>query len=719
VRGQTRASEGEDGRLASGGRATPARHADDRRLRTSEARYQALVAATAQIVWTTSPDGVVDDMPAWRAYTGQSVEEVRSWGWLDALHPEDRARAARLWAEAVAARSACEVECRVRRHDGAYRSFLVRGVPVLDDDGGSREWVGIGTDVTARKQAEAALRASEELRRTVVANAPIVLFAVDRDGIFTLSEGRGLEALGIEPDEHVGQSYFALYSHLPDSVAALRRTLGGEAATTVERYKGLIFETQWMPTRDAEGTVTGAIGVSSNITERARADEERRRLERRTRAAVEALLAMAQALAQVPDDTADDASVESVARQLGALTHDVLGCRSVSVIGLTPPDHLRPLVCVGLSAEHEEVWCERITRWPRDTDLFRALSTRLRAGETVLIDTTQPEYQAMANPFGIERYLLAPMRVGAALVGVLAIDGGPAVLDPDHVALVEAVAQLAGLVLERERLQREREEARSNALALREANRRMDEFLGIAGHEMRTPLTSSIGYTQLVQLRLGRLRARHDLLPAAARALGEVHHLLDRSNAALERLSILVNDLLDVSRIQAGLLQVRPQPCNLAEVVRAVIDEQRELAPSRTIRLDLPAVPVPVRADAVRIGQVVTNYLSNALKYSAEDQPVSVGLDNVGTQARVWVRDEGPGVAPEERARIWERFYRAERVEHRSGSSVGLGLGLHISRTIIIQHGGEVGVESEPGVGATFWFALPLDETRWSVGSDR
>ena len=112
------------------------------------------------------------------------------------------------------------------------------------------------------------------------------------------------------------------------------------------------------------------------------------------------------------------------------------------------------------------------------------------------------------------------------------------------------------------------------------------------------------------------------------------------------------------------------------------------------------------------IGQGSTEhpYDVDVPKYSAEDQPVSVGLDVAGTQARVWVRDEGPGVAPEERERIWERFYRAERVEHRSGSSVGLGLGLHISRTIITQHGGEVGVESELGAGATFWFTLPLDE---------
>ena len=114
VRGETRASEGDGAWLSSDGGATPARRADDRRLRAREARYQALVAATAQIVWTFSPDGAVDDMPAWRAYTGQSVEEVRGWGWLDALHPEDRALAARLWAEAVAARSACDYTSRLQ-----------------------------------------------------------------------------------------------------------------------------------------------------------------------------------------------------------------------------------------------------------------------------------------------------------------------------------------------------------------------------------------------------------------------------------------------------------------------------------------------------------------------------------------------------------------------------------------------------------------------------
>ena len=112
--------------------------------------------------------------------------------------------------------------------------------------------------------------------------------------------------------------------------------------------------------------------------------------------------------------------------------------------------------------------------------------------------------------------------------------------------------------------------------------------------------------------------------------------------------------------------------------------------------------------DAGRIKQVVNNYLTNALKYSPPGSPVEVGLRASDQQARVWVRDYGPGISPEEQQRIWSRFYRVKGIEVQSGSGVGLGVGLHICRTIIENHHGQVGVESAPGAGSTFWFILPL-----------
>ena len=137
-------------------------------VRESEERYRSLVQATAQIDWTTDSAGQLrTDMPRWRAFTGQSFEQVEGANWLDAVHPDDRMRVAAVWQRAVAERSFYEVEYRIRRHDGVYRDFWVRGIPVLTADGRIREWVGACTDITERKRAEEEIRRyAEELRRS-------------------------------------------------------------------------------------------------------------------------------------------------------------------------------------------------------------------------------------------------------------------------------------------------------------------------------------------------------------------------------------------------------------------------------------------------------------------------------------------------------------------------------------------------------------------------
>jgi PAS domain S-box-containing protein len=123
-------------------------------LRESEARYRQSIELTGQIGWATAADGQVDDLPAWRKYTGQSLEEVKGWGWLAALHPDDKERTAHAWQESVDSKSSYEVEYRVRGRGGAYRPFVARGVPVLDDEGSIEGWVGVCIDITDRKQAE-------------------------------------------------------------------------------------------------------------------------------------------------------------------------------------------------------------------------------------------------------------------------------------------------------------------------------------------------------------------------------------------------------------------------------------------------------------------------------------------------------------------------------------------------------------------------------------
>src|SRR5205823_6064361 len=141
----------------------------EEKLRQSEERFHALIKATAQIDWTTTARGIVEeDIPLWRSYTGQSEAEVKGWGWLDAVHPDDRERTVSIWSDAIAARSLYETEYALRRYDGVYRSFLVRGVPVFNEDGSIREWIGFCTDITEFKRVEEEriqLLASEQVAR--------------------------------------------------------------------------------------------------------------------------------------------------------------------------------------------------------------------------------------------------------------------------------------------------------------------------------------------------------------------------------------------------------------------------------------------------------------------------------------------------------------------------------------------------------------------------
>jgi signal transduction histidine kinase len=290
-----------------------------------------------------------------------------------------------------------------------------------------------------------------------------------------------------------------------------------------------------------------------------------------------------------------------------------------------------------------------------------------------------------------------------SLVAPFAVSGG---------LLLLAIVRQEVTFLENAELQRKQEAARMETLALRAANRRMDEFLSIVSHELKTPLTSLKGNLQLLTRRLRKARrdGEQPKLDEYAGTLAMVQAMADRLEHSQDRLERLVDDLLDESRIQSGRLEFHVAPTDMAVTVRAAVEEQRLLAGNRSISLAVPdsVRPVWVCADAGRIEQVVTNYLANALKYSQEDRPVAVGLQAGGDTARLWVRDHGVGVPWADQASIWERFHRAAGVTVQSGSDVGIGLGLHISKTIIEQHGGSVGVESTPGQGSTFWFTLPL-----------
>ena len=248
--------------------------------------------------------------------------------------------------------------------------------------------------------------------------------------------------------------------------------------------------------------------------------------------------------------------------------------------------------------------------------------------------------------------------------------------------------------------------------ARKELERQKDLFLSMIGHELRTPLTILKGTLQLLERRVKRLEAMVE--PHSPKFVSTLLKELATAEHQVNVQTRLVNDLLDVSCITAGKLPIALQPCDLLALVRETVEELRRMAPERALLLDLPAqTTVPVLVDRGRIKQVVANYLTNALRYSSPEQPVSIGVTRQDGRVRGWVRDQGPGLSKQAQKDIWQRFRRGEDLPVRSSAEQGLGLGLYICQTLIEAHQGEVGVESTPGAGSTFWFALPVvDQAR-------
>lgn len=227
----------------------------------------------------------------------------------------------------------------------------------------------------------------------------------------------------------------------------------------------------------------------------------------------------------------------------------------------------------------------------------------------------------------------------------------------------------------------------------KELEERKDEFISMASHELKTPVTSIKGFTQVLQRRL-KQRGDED---------GVV--FTKHMDAQLNKLTLLINDLLDLSRIQKGQLEYREELFDLGAVAEEISGNVQETTETHQLLVENQG-GVQVFGDQDRIGQVLINFLTNAIKYSSQAETVIVRVYSTDNEAVVSVQDFGVGIAEAEHQKIFERFYQAPG----PGGKMypGLGIGLHISREIIKRHHGRIGVTSEQNTGSTFWFALPL-----------
>jgi PAS domain S-box-containing protein len=265
-------------------------------------------------------------------------------------------------------------------------------------------------------------------------------------------------------------------------------------------------------------------------------------------------------------------------------------------------------------------------------------------------------------------------------------------------ALRDAQGQLVGFgKVTRDFTQRKQAEERRELERLRAAVQARDEFLSVASHELKTPLTP-------LQLKLTALLRTVETHPEASMPVSRLAKELKAANRQVRKLADLIENLLDVSRLSMDRLQLSLAPADLAAIVREGVSRQAHLAAQVGSPIEVEAPPsVEGVWDRLRLEQVVAHLLSNALKYGA-GKPVHIRVSLEGDKAVLAVRDEGIGIEPEQQARVFERFERAVSERHYGG----LGLGLFIAHQAIEAHGGTLGVDSAPGKGSLFTARLPL-----------
>ncbi len=474
-------------------------------LRRSEERFHALAAAAGQMLWTTNPEGLAEeDLSGWRAFTGQSFEDMQGRGWLEAVHPDDRERVAQCWSEAVASRSVFESAPRVRRADGVYRVCLLRGAPVVGPDGSVREWVGFCMDITERQQQQeerawqlaraqetrrelettlAALGKSETRARRLVDANIIGVIVGDQERVLDANDAF-LKLVGYSREELLAgvvrwpEMTPPEYRRLDQN--ALKQMLATGGSTPYEkefvRKDGRRVPVLLGAALLEESPPTSVCFVL-DLT-------QRRQLERRTRETLAALLEMAEALVYLPaaQTEAGEAHAPALAygvvRRLAELTRNLLGCHHITIVFLAPgTEAFQPVVAVGVPSKEEQAWRSAVEGIRLQEYFPPEVITRLRAGETLVIDQAERLETSQRATRQIPRFLLAPLLVGDTVLGGLTIDYGaePHEYTPDELTLAGAVARLVSVVLHREWLTRQSGQRSGELAAASQAMRAIAE----------------------------------------------------------------------------------------------------------------------------------------------------------------------------------------------------------------------------------------------------
>jgi PAS domain S-box-containing protein len=579
------------------------------------------------------------------------------------------------------------------------------GVLGFSDDTTDREWEDAEIDALAaaaatlggalfRNRTEERLQESEERFRTLAA-AAVEGIVVHDNGIILDGNDSLAQLLGYPLHELIGRNLLDFLETPADQDEFLRRIRAGSE----ERYE--------LQGRRRDGSTifieaTGRtifyrgkrvrVGTLHDITGRKRAEESARRLieEQAKRSAAEAAERRASFLAEASRVLGTSFDYQTTLSTLTHLAVPALADYCIVDVVDASGEHLERVGVAHSDPAKEAVLREIVKFWGAGDreHHFR------RAGESVLIpritdemaerSIVSEEHERLARQVWPRSVVAAPLRVGDRALGVLALywSEHDREYGEEDLALVEELARRASLAIDNARLYHE----------AMQATRSRDEMLGVVAHDLRNPLnTIFMGATMMLEI-----------IGDPTSPLGKQAQMVHR---AAERMNRLIQDLLDIRRIDSGRMAIEPRPEEAYSLISEAMDMLRPLATAASIELTCDVEPQlpPVAADASRILQVLSNLVGNAIKFTPAGGKVILRARLVDGEVRFSVTDTGPGIPAEQMPHIFGRFWQARSADRR-----GIGLGLAIAKGIVDAHGGRIWVESQPGRGSEFIFTLPV-----------
>ena len=632
-----------------------------RKLEESEARFHSLIKATAAIAWNGPASGQFEtEQESWAAFTGQTFEEYRGWGWLNAVHPDDRDGSAASWKQASEAGTHYQHAHRLRRADGQYRHMSVRAVPLVDSNGAIYEWVGLHTDITENVLASSEeerlikeLQAANKRMADIFRQAPAFICALrGPDHRFELTNDRYLQLIGhrdvvgqavrLALPEVEGQGFFELL----DQVYQSGKTFTGtDMPVLLQRSPDKPLEKRfidlvYIALRDAEGAITGILVHGVDQTERKQAETVLSEREEQLRLALDAA-----------DVGQWDINVGS--------EHMFWPARVKAMFGISPDNP------VTLFDYYNGV---------HPDDREHTLSSFANTADPNLRTQYDAEYRTIGKEDQVVRWVAAK---------------GRGIFNESNQCI-----RIIGTAIDITRRKASDEALRESEERLRESDRRKDEFLAMLAHELRNPLAPIGAAAQLLQMvKLDEAQVR------------QTSQIIDRQ---VTHMTSLVDDLLDVSRVTRGLIDLDNATLDISHVVADAVEQVTPLIRTRRHHLGLQMTPEAplVMGDKKRLVQVIVNLLNNAAKYTHEGGQLLLKTEVRSEQVLIQITDNGIGMAPELLSRAFDLFAQAERTSDRT--SGGLGLGLALVKSLVELHHGTVSCESAGlGQGSTFTVCLP------------